>query len=143
MEPTNSGGTRLLTRATATTGIGPMAKAFDWLVFEPAHYVMERRMLLNIKSLAEGRLTSKLEENAAVALWTMTVCLLLAAVLETIRRKGWMRPLLVAGAAGLVFQVLTLHQPPALVGAVLVITLALVLWWRTGRRAPALAPHAA
>jgi hypothetical protein len=54
---------------------------------------MERRMLLNLKGLAEGRLPSKSLENAAVALWTWTVLLLLVALVEVARRPRWQEPL--------------------------------------------------
>jgi hypothetical protein len=96
---------------------------------------MERRMLLNIAALAEGRVPSKAAENAAVALWTITVGLIIAALIETGRRETWWRPLAVAGAACLVFQVLTLLQPPNVMGVALVVALGCGLWWPDGAEA--------
>jgi hypothetical protein len=45
--------TRLIVRSHAQGGSGPLRRAFDFLVFEPAHFVMERGMLLGIKRRAE------------------------------------------------------------------------------------------
>ena len=61
--------------------------SFDLGIFEPAHFVMERRMMIGIKQLAEGG--------------------------DRGRLAGMM-------ASAAVFQVLTLGQPPVLVGVLLV-----------------------
>jgi hypothetical protein len=54
LEPTGDGQTRLIARgrgASAQTFRGRVTNLFFW---EPAHFVMERRMLLTIKRLAES-----------------------------------------------------------------------------------------
>jgi hypothetical protein len=130
MEPASTRSTRLIARGRAVGSPTPLAAAFSRVVFEPAHHVMERRMLLNIKALAEGRVTSKAADNATVALWTLCIVLLVASLVEVARRRRWQRPLLVAGAAALVYQLLTLVQPSPFLGAALVASLAAALWWR-------------
>jgi hypothetical protein len=59
------GKTRLIVRlrGRAHRGIG---RAADLVLLEPAHFVMERKMLLNIKKLAEGRARA-LRESVPVA----------------------------------------------------------------------------
>ena len=50
--PAGENTTRLLVRSHARK-TGPLGTAFDVLVFEPAHFVMERKMLLGIRRRAE------------------------------------------------------------------------------------------
>jgi hypothetical protein len=55
--PANAGTTRLLirTRGEGRPTLGALAAApFGLLVFEPAHFIMQRRMLLGIKERAEN-----------------------------------------------------------------------------------------
>lgn len=58
LRPLPGGRTRLLvrTRPTPETGLG--ARLFNMLLLEPAHFVMERRMLLGIKARAEAAAAS-------------------------------------------------------------------------------------
>ena len=129
VEPVDAGATRLVAYGRAASERAPLAAGFARGVFEPAHYVMERRMMQNVKSLAEGGEPSKQEELIEVALWTITLGLIVAALAGVARRRLWGRALGVAVLGALVFQVLTLLQPPVTWGAVLVTWLALSLWW--------------
>jgi hypothetical protein len=58
------------------------------------------------------------------------VVILLAALVAVARRRRWHPALAVAVMAALVFQVLTLLQPPWPIGIALVAWLMLSLWWR-------------
>ncbi len=71
LKPTERGTTRLLARMRSDPSrpsVGPLAKvsilggALDYLFWEPAHFVMERKMLLGIKRRVETR---KWEESPA------------------------------------------------------------------------------
>ena len=86
-------------------------------------------MLLNIRKLAEGGVTSWWSELTDVMLWTLTVAILLAALVAVARRRQWHSELVVALTAALVFQVLTLLQPPLPIAIPLVVGLAMSLWW--------------
>lgn len=54
LQPTDDGRTRLIIRTTVgDPGISPWVAAVDMLAFELPHFVMERKMMLQIKALAE------------------------------------------------------------------------------------------
>lgn len=135
LEPRGTESSRLIVRSAGAGGMAPWMAATHYGLFEPAHFAMERRMMVNLKRLAEGRPVSRVGEIVEVALWTLTIALLLAALVELVRRQRWVRPLLVVMAAAIVFQVLTLQQPPWIVGALLVAGLVTAMTWR--RRAVA------
>lgn len=119
---------RVLAVSRSTREPNAIAAGFARTVFEPAHYVMERRMLVNVRTLAEGGTTSRVSEFVDVALWALTFLLLVAALVAVARGRRWWPALVVAVLAAVVFQVLTLLQPPAAVGAPLVLGLAMSLW---------------
>jgi hypothetical protein len=123
------GATRLIARGRTPAVRGALACIVNRGLFEPAHYVMERRMLRNIRALAEGRTPSNADSLTSVLAWTLTVLLMFAAILETFRRAAWLRPLAVAWGAALLFQFLTFEQPPALIGVFSFFVLAAVLVW--------------
>ena len=130
LEPIGENTTRLIVRGCGSLGAGALANTITLGFYEPAHYVMERRMMLEIRSLAEGRgATPRAAEILEVSLWTLTVVLLVVALVQVARRRRWGRPLGMAVAAALVFQVLTLLQPPPVLGTLLVIALVLGLGW--------------
>jgi hypothetical protein len=53
--PTENGGTRFIIRSTNSNPHIPVwASALNFLAFELPHFIMERRMMLTIKTLAEG-----------------------------------------------------------------------------------------
>jgi hypothetical protein len=56
VRPIEDGRTRLIVRGRGAfdPDLGPIGNFLAWrVVFEPAHFIMERKMLLNIKRLAE------------------------------------------------------------------------------------------
>lgn len=56
LRPLNNGVTRLILRSRGAEDESLLAKLFDRLMFDPAHFIMERKMMMEIKRRAEGRL---------------------------------------------------------------------------------------
>jgi hypothetical protein len=135
LEPQGISTTRLLVRGRSAPGRSALWTALDRMVFEPAHFVMERRMLTAIKELAEGGVRRRADNHVQVVLWTIALALFGSAVVMTLAgRRGW-RPLLGVVIAAGVFQVLTLGQPAVGAGAVLTMAAATMLWWPQWRSA--------
>jgi hypothetical protein len=101
--------------------------------WKPIHFVMERRTMIGIKQLAEGSGRRRLANHVQVALWTITLGLMIFAAVLVIRRDRWRMALGAFVFTAIVFQVLTLRQPPILVGAVLVLAV-IALLRRPGAR---------
>ncbi len=55
LQPLSKGVTRLILRSRGAENESLPAMLFDRLVFDPAHFIMERKMMLEIKRLAEAR----------------------------------------------------------------------------------------
>jgi hypothetical protein len=66
LEPINNHATRLILRSRGAQDESFGAMLFGRLVFDPVHFIMERKMMLGIKQRAEnaGRATSSLEPSA-------------------------------------------------------------------------------
>jgi hypothetical protein len=114
--------TRLLIRGRAADDRSWAGRVFDRLVFEPAHYAMERRMMLGLARVARGLDRERWRNHVEVGLWTAVFGAFVFAGVLTLLRDDWPQVLAAFAAAGIVFQVLTLAQPPLLFGAVLSIT---------------------
>lgn len=128
LEPVGADATRLLVRSRATSPASAFGRAFDRGFFEAAHFVMERRMMEGIRDLAEGRRPpSRIAERTELLAWTGMIAVLVWSIAAVLRRRRWAVPLAVTAASAVGFQVLTLAQPPAPVGVVLVVVLAGVL----------------
>jgi hypothetical protein len=119
LEPIDGRTTRFLIRGRLASGRSTAGLAFDGLFFEPVHFFMERRMMLGIKALAEGRDRGRATNHAHIALWVVGFTLAVGAAVLILRRRDWLRPLVTFLAAALVFQMLTLGQPPLVVGVLL------------------------
>jgi hypothetical protein len=134
LEPLGDTATRLLVRGRGGPGRANGWLAFDAAVFEPAHFAMERRMMTGLKQVVEGGDRHRWSNHVQVVLWILTFLMWLAAAVLVLRRPAWVPPLAVFLAAGVAFQVLSLGQPPLLVGlAVFAATTALFARaaWRT------------
>ena len=107
--------------------------AFDRTIFEPVHFVMERRTMIGIKQLAEGEDRHRWANHVQVALWVITFALVVVSAVEVIRRREWKRPLAGFVVSGLVFQVLTLGQPPVVLGVALLVVVAMTMSGSLGR----------
>jgi hypothetical protein len=119
LDPIDDRTTRFTIRGRLAPGRSMAGQVFDVAFFEPVHFFMERRMMLGIKALAEGRDRDRIANHAQVGLWVMGFAVLVGAGVLIVRRRDWLRPLVTLLAAALVFQILTLGQPPLLVGVVL------------------------
>ena len=129
LRPLDKGTTRLLVRsrvqtAAATTWLGLI---FDRAVFSPMHFAMERRMMIGLKDVAETGTRSRLSNHVQVGLWTVTLALLAIAVVLVFARQFWGRALAVVCATAVLFEFLTLRQPPLALGVLLVGWLVLTL----------------
>jgi hypothetical protein len=55
LRPAGGNTTRLIMRSVDAESGPPMGRIGGYAFFEPAHFIMERKMMLRIKALAEGR----------------------------------------------------------------------------------------
>jgi hypothetical protein len=131
VEPLSARSSRLLIRGRSAGGLPLVAAAFGWGFFEPAHFVMERRMMEVIKARAEGRPVSALGDTVQVLAWFAALALMVASALAVLRGREPLRRLASFAAAGALLFVLPFTQPTPWLGAPLV--LAAVLF--------AFAPH--
>jgi hypothetical protein len=129
LEPIAVSSTRLLVRGRAAAGRSLLGLAFDRSIFEPAHFAMERRMMIGIKQLAEGGHRHRIQNHVQVVLWTIVFVLFATAVVLVLIGRGWRRALLTTVIAGIVFQILTLVQPSLFAGMILTAVVAAVFWW--------------
>ena len=127
LEPLDAHSARLLVRGRAAGPRPLFGAAFDHLVFEPLHFMMERKMLESIKTLAEGGRTSLTWDNAQLLTFALAFMLMLCSAGLVLVRERWSVPLAAFIAASAAFQLLTLLQPPPVVGLVLVVTLTAIL----------------
>ena len=119
LEPIDDATTRLLVRGRGVARHSLIGVAFDRGIFEPLHLVMERRMLIGLRQVAEGQDRHRLANHAQVALWTIAFVVMIACAVRVLRRERWVRPLAGFVAAAAVFQILTLVQPSPWTGAAL------------------------
>jgi hypothetical protein len=129
LEPIDKSTTRFLARGRGPGGRSLLGRAFDKSIFEPMHFVMERRMMLDLKELAEGGERDHLANKVHVILWMITFGLFVAAIVRLLRNEQWVRSSVGLLAVAGLFQFLTLGQPPVLIGIGLVVAVTLLLWW--------------
>jgi hypothetical protein len=124
-------GSHLLVRGRAGGERGIGGALFDWVVFEPMHFAMERKMLTEIKARAEGRPATPVADNLQVVLWTLCFGVMIGAGILglTARSASHPRWLWVFVGAAVVFQFLTFVQPPLVLGAMLMLTLLTAVFW--------------
>jgi hypothetical protein len=137
LEPTLTGETRLLIRGRGAPGRSLGGVIFDRLVFEPVHFVMERRTMLGLKELAEGSPRTRLANHLQVILWTLTFGLIGVSAVLALRPADGGRALIALVAGCFLFQLLTLAQPPVVLGALLLVALSGLVPWAPGGRAGA------
>ncbi len=127
VEPSGGTSTRLLVRGQGELGRSLLGTAFDWSVFEPMHFAMERRMMIGIKEVAEGGSRQRGLNHVHVVLWFVTFGLFVTAAVMMVAGIRWRRALSGLLASALVFQILTLIQPPVTLGALLVAAIVILL----------------
>lgn len=136
VEPTSEHSARLLTRSSGGSTHTLLGQAFTRTVFEPLHFVMERRMLEGIRGLAEGHPIPLVNDVLQLLAWSATFALfVISAVLVLIGSRP-VRSLIGLAAAGIAFQIVTLLQPTPALSWVLVIALAVIIGLRPRKRAP-------
>jgi hypothetical protein len=123
LQPIDAASTRLFVRGRAAAARSAAQRAFDRLVFEPAHFVMERKMMEGIKARAEGGAGSPATDVLEVVLFAVCFALFVGAAVRVVRWPTARRSLTVILAAGLAFQLLTFVQPPWIVGFLIVVSL--------------------
>lgn len=143
LEPAGDSATRLLIRGRGAGGRSLLGTAFDKAIFEPIHFVMERRMMIGLKQLSEGHDRKRSGNHLQIGLWVVAFALMIASVVLAFRRSHPGRSVAGFIAAAMVFQILTLGQPPLWAGVALLGGVAVLLWWRVeGPAAPVQASHA-
>ncbi len=125
--------TRLLVRGRGSPGRSLLGLAFDRSIFEPVHFVMERRMMTGLKEAAEGSDRHRLVNHVHVVLWTIAFGEFIMAIVMVMRQRHWAQPLAVMIVAAVVFQILTLGQPPIAMGVALLAAPGAIMWWPVGR----------
>jgi hypothetical protein len=129
------GGTRLLVRGRAGR---PGATGWGWralraALFEPAHFVMERRMLLGLAERAERRPPAKLAPAVEPLAWLAVLAVALVAGAASLWRARPGRALRLLAAAGVGLVVLPLTEPPLVVTVAAAALLAAAVPWALGR----------
>ena len=130
-------GTRLILRGRAGR---PGADGWGWramraAVFEPIHFVMERRMMLGIAERAERRPPAKLALAVEPLAWLVVLVVVLASGVASLWRARPGRALRLLAAAGAGLVVLPLSEPPLVVTVAVAALLAAALPWALGRGA--------
>jgi hypothetical protein len=140
VEPLGPDRARLLVRSRAGRATAPPPlgwRLFDLVVFEPAHFVMERRMMIGIAERAERRLPPGWWNVAEVATWMASLAVLLASGVSALWRRAHPRPFLLFAAAGTALLLLPMLRPPLAASvAAAALLVAAVPWSFGGRRAP-------
>ncbi len=136
LSPVGADRTRLIVRTrTQSTSAWTLPGAFGRWIFSPAHFVMERRMMIGLKDVAERGARARTANHLEIALWTATLLALLVLVTLVFTRRQWHRPLAGAACLALLFMFLTLRQPPLMAGVLLVMA-AIAVNWHDARHVP-------
>ncbi len=132
LDPIDSQTTRLVTRMRC---LGP---ALDYSPFDPGHFIMERKMMLSIKSLAEG--AAGTGQALSEATWFAAILIAAPGILILLfsKRWPWSLALAMASAAGWVLLLFEGHPSPVYGGLLVVALIAAHCW---AGRAPAQKPE--
>jgi hypothetical protein len=129
--------TRFLMRGRAGRPgtVGWLARAGRILLYEPAHFVMERRMMRGLAERAEGRPPERWALVVEPIAWLVALAVALAAGAAALWTSRSRRPLGLLAAAGLALLVLPLAGPPLVVTAACAALLVAAVPWALGRGA--------
>lgn len=132
--PNGAASTRLLVRGrVAASHAGWLDRAVERWIFGPAHFVMQRRMMIGIMQLAEGGDRGRIGNHIQVVLWTVTFAVFVASAIALLLGRGAGRALAALVASGILFHALTYLQPSLPLGCLLVLALAAFAWWKPKR----------
>jgi hypothetical protein len=120
LDPIDGATTRFIMRSRGPAPASRGQWLFDRLVFRPAHYVMERRMMLTIKALAEGHDPSEVPDLLQAGLWLVMGLLSAGALVAALFVSHWRRPLAVVLTGATALAIAMLVQPPLVITGVLV-----------------------
>jgi hypothetical protein len=126
LESLDGSNTRLLIRGRGAPGRSLGGTIFDRMIFEPAHFAMERRMMIGLKQLVEHGSRSRLVNHAHVVLWAVTFGIFLWSAALVVAGVRWGHSLSLFVAAAGLFQFLTLRQPHIVIGATATLVLAVI-----------------
>jgi hypothetical protein len=124
LEPLDQERTRLLVRGRAGGERGLGAELFDRLVFEPIHFVMERRMLEEIKGFAEGHPSTRAGLAAQPLAWASLLVLMGVCAVRVVRGRDFPAALALFIVSAAALQALAFLQPAAWVG----VAVSALLW---------------
>lgn len=136
----NPGASRLIVRGRTLVETPWLNRLFQLALFEPLHFVMERKMMTGIADRVGGRGPTPVADGVLVGSWVVMILCALAAAVLLLRGRPMGRAgiSLCLGAAA--FAAASLLQPgPAVATALALFTVVLVPW---RRRATALGPTA-
>jgi hypothetical protein len=123
VEPVSAHAARFIMRGNGVDSPSLLGVAFERAVFEPIHFVMERKMMEGVKLRAEGGKPSEAADTAQIVGWVLTFALFVASAILTLMGRAPARHLATFVAAGVLFAFLTLGQPSLFVTAPLVLAL--------------------
>lgn len=131
----DAGGTRLVMRGRAGR---PGVDGYGWralrvTLFEPMHFVMERRMMLGLAERAEGRPPAKLSLVVEPVAWLLLLAVALVAGAAALWRARPGRALRLLAASGVALVIMPLTEPPLVVTAAAAVLLAAAVPWALGR----------
>jgi hypothetical protein len=120
LDPIDGATTRFIMRSRGPAPVSRGQWLFDRLAFRPLHYVMERRMMLTIKALAEGHDPSEVPDLLQAGLWLVLGLLAAGSLVAALFVARWRRPLAVVLTGATALSIAMLAQPPVVVTGVLV-----------------------
>jgi len=135
LEPIDGAHTRLIVRSRSVDPASLGALAFVRLGLEPAHYVMERKMMTTLKALAEGQNPPELPDVVQAGLWLGLALLFVVAAVGVVVGYKWPELMVAAAAAATAAAIATLVQPP--VALTICLTAAALVQFAGGSRSPA------
>ena len=118
LSPIDSANTRLVVRGRGARGRSLLGVAFDRGIFEPIHFVMERRMMTGVRDLAERGDRQRWANHLQILLWATIFFFTIFSGVRVFSRREWWRSLAGFVSGALIFQLLTLGQPPIAIGVV-------------------------
>jgi hypothetical protein len=121
VEPIDATRSRLIVRGRGTGERSILGEAFDHAIFEPAHFVMERRMMIGLKQIVETGDRHRAENLAHIVLWTLLFGLFVGSSVAMLAGGSMRRTSAGVAGSAIVFQILTFTQPPIAVAAILTI----------------------
>lgn len=106
-----------------------LARVPDYLIWQPAHFIMERRMMLGIKEQAEAGGGIKVPSTGDL-LWFLSIVVSGLAILGILFSKKWPWALAVALAGVILLEIVLFRAPPlSIYGALLLMGILIALLW--------------